>query len=109
VPAGLPALRDNDVHSTPDCAQCFFGASDRVHDKPSGVMHRVDVALGIAPDERHDPETSGKGLIDATALIRTAENEVAGKRPVGEGRRFTNHVSGVIGPRQPKAAEGAGV
>jgi hypothetical protein len=35
------------------------------------------------------------------------ENEVAGKRPVGEGCRFTNHVSGVVGPRQSQAAEAA--
>ena len=46
VAAGLPALRDDDVHPTSDCAPGFLGAADRVHDKPSGVMHRVDVAAG---------------------------------------------------------------
>ncbi|MGP0051866.1 MAG: hypothetical protein ACLPZR_23920 [Solirubrobacteraceae bacterium] len=40
-------------------------------------MHRVDVAAWIAPDERNDPQTRRKGLIDSVALIR-GENEVAG-------------------------------
>ena len=52
----------------------------------------------------HDPYARQKGLIDSTALIG-AENEVAAKRPVGEGGRFTNRVAGVIGPRQSQAAE----
>ena len=64
VAAGLPALGDDDVHSTSDCATGPLGGADGMHDKPSGVMHRVDVALGIAKDERHDPQAGGKGLID---------------------------------------------
>jgi len=55
VPAGLPALRDDDVRATCDCTPRFLGGPDRLHDKPSGVMHRVDIALGIAQEERHDP------------------------------------------------------
>jgi hypothetical protein len=66
VAAGLPALRNDDVHSTSDCAPGFLGAADRVHNNPSGVMHQVDVALGIAEDERHDPQAGRKGLIDST-------------------------------------------
>jgi hypothetical protein len=31
VPAGLPALRNDDVHSTSGCAR-FLGTADRVHD-----------------------------------------------------------------------------
>jgi hypothetical protein len=42
-------------------------------------------------------------------LIRAAKNEIAGKRPVGECCRFTNQVSGVIGPCQCHAAESAGI
>ena len=97
-----------DVHSTPDRAPRFLDAADRVHDKPSGVMHLVDVAAGIAPEERHDPQTRRKCLIDSMVLIR-GENEVAGKGPVGEGCRFPNHVSGIIGPPQPQGAEAAGI
>jgi len=37
--ARLPALRDDDVHAASDCASGFLGAADRMHDKPSGVMH----------------------------------------------------------------------
>jgi len=32
-------------------------------------MHQVDVALGIAEDERHDPQAGRQGLIDSTVLI----------------------------------------
>ncbi len=39
MPAGLPALRNDDVRSTSDRAPRFLGIPDRVHDKPSGVMH----------------------------------------------------------------------
>jgi hypothetical protein len=42
-------------------------------------------------------------------VLIEGENEVAGKRPVGEGCRFPNHVSGIVGPPQPHRAEGAGV
>jgi len=48
----------------------LVGAADRMHKKPSGVVHRVDVALGIAKDERHDPQASRECLIDSTVLIR---------------------------------------
>jgi len=46
-------------------------------------MHQVDVALGIAEDERNDPQASRKGLIDSTVLIR-GESEVAAKRTIGQ-------------------------
>jgi hypothetical protein len=108
VPPGLPALRNDDVHPISGCAPRFLRAADRVHKKPSGVMHQVDIAVGIAPDERHDPQTRREGLIDSTALI-LEEDEVAGKRPVGEDCRFANHLAGVIGPRQSQAAEAAGI
>ncbi len=109
MPASLPALRNDDVHSTSDCAPRFLGTPDRVHHKPSGVVHRVDIAVGIACEEQHDPQTSGKRLIESVALIGAAENEIAGKGPVGERCRFANQVSGVIGPRQRHAAESAGI
>ena len=63
-------------------------------------MYRVDVGLRIAPEERHDPQTRRKCLIDSMVLIEE-ENEVAGKGPVGEGCRFANHFSGIFGPPQP--------
>ena len=108
VTAGLPTLRNDDVRSRSDCASGFLGAADRMHDKPVGVVHQVDVAAGIAEDEGHDPQAGGKGLIDSTVLIG-GENEVAGKRPVGEACRCTNHIFGVVGPRQSQAAEAAGI
>jgi hypothetical protein len=108
VAASLPTLRNNDVHATSHCAPGFLGAANRVHDKRSGVMHRVDVAAGIAEEERHAAQASRKGLIDSTVLIG-GKNEVAGKRSVGEGCRFTNHNPCVLRPRQPQAAEAAGI
>ena len=63
-------------------------------------MYQVDVARGIAPEKRHDPQTRRQGLIDPTVLIE-GEDEVAGKGPVGEGCRFANHFSGIFGPPQP--------
>jgi hypothetical protein len=42
-------------------------------------------------------------------VLIDVENEVAGKRPIGEGCRVTNHISGVVGPRQSQAAEAAGI
>jgi hypothetical protein len=71
-------------------------------------MHRLDVAARIAPDQRHDPQTGRQGLIDSTVLI-FEENEVAGKRPVGESCGFPDHLSGVIGPRQSQAPQAAGI
>jgi hypothetical protein len=56
-------------------------------------MHRVDIAVGIAPQERHDPQASGKRLIESTVLIG-GKHEIAGKGPVGERCRFTNQVRG---------------
>jgi hypothetical protein len=79
-----------------------------MHNKPSGVMHQVDIDVGIAKDERHDPQASGNGLIDSTVLIR-GESEVATKRTIGQRCRLTNQVSGVVGPPQPHDAEGAGI
>jgi hypothetical protein len=72
-------------------------------------MHRVDIARGIACEEQHDPQTSGKCLIESTVLIRAAENKIAGKWPVRERCRFTNQLSGVVGPCQRHAAESANI
>jgi hypothetical protein len=108
VPARLPALRNDDVHSTCDCAAGFLGAADRVQNKPCGVMHHVDIALGTAPEERHDPQTGRKSLVDPTVLVR-GENEVAAKRSIGQCCRFANHIAGVIGPPEPHGAERAGI
>ena len=71
-------------------------------------MHRVDIAIGIAQQKRDDPQTSGKRLIESTVLIR-GESEVAAKRTIGQRRRFTDHIPGVVGPPQPDRAEGAGI
>jgi hypothetical protein len=106
VPAGLPTLRHDDVHATSDCAPRFLDTADRVHDKPSAVMHQLDIVLGLAPEERHDPQSSVEGLIDSMVLIE-GENEVAGERPVGKGRRFPNYGCGIVGPPQPQGAEAA--
>jgi hypothetical protein len=51
VAAGLPALRNDDVHSTSDGTPGFLGAADSVQNKSSGAMHQVDVALRIAEDD----------------------------------------------------------
>lgn len=67
-----------------------------------------DVALGIAEDERHDPQASRKGLIDSSVLIR-GESEVAAKRTIGQRCRFTNQISGVVDLPQPHGAERAGI
>jgi hypothetical protein len=108
VPACLPALRDDDVHSRSGCSSRFLGTADRVHHKASGVMYRVDIAGGIAQQERDDSQTSGKRLIESTVLIG-GENEVAGNGPLGERRRFAKDLSGVIGPPQRHAAQGTGI
>jgi len=75
---------------------------------PPASCTRVDIAVGIAQEERHDPQTSGKGLIDSMVLIRS-ENKIAGKRPVGERCGVTDPISGVISPPQRHAAERARV
>ncbi len=103
---GLPTLRNDNVYSTSDNSPRFLDAADRVHDEPSSVMHQLDIVLGVAPEERHDPQSSGKGLIDSMVLIE-GKNEIAGKRPVGKGCRFPNHGSGIVGPPQPQSAEAA--
>jgi hypothetical protein len=108
-PACLPALCNDDVHSTSDCAPRFLCTPDRVHDKPFGVMHGLDIVLGITCEQQHDPQTGGKCLIESVVLIGAAKNEIAGKGTVGECRRFTNQLSGVVGPRQCHAAESAGI
>jgi hypothetical protein len=108
VAAGLPALRNDDVHTSADCAPGFLGAADRMHQERSGVMHLLDVAAGVAEEERHAAQAGSKRLIDSMVLIG-AEHEVAGKRPVGECCRFTDHNPCVLRPRQPQAAEAAGI
>src|ERR1700722_7283212 len=100
MPAGLPALRYDYVRSACGRAPRFLGAPDRVHDEPSGVMQRLDTAIRVAQQERHYPQTSGKGLIESTLLIG-GENEIARKGPAGERCRFTNQLSRVVGPPQP--------
>jgi len=108
VAARLPSLRDDHVDTASHGAPCLLGAADRVHDEPSGVVHRVDIAPGVAPEERHDPQARRECLIDAAVLIE-GENEVPGKRPVGERSGLTDHLSGVIGPPQPQRAEATGI
>ncbi len=106
--ARLPALRDDHVHATSDCAPGLLGAADRVHDEPSGVVHHLDVALWIALEERDDPQARRKSLIDATVLIRV-QREVAAKRTIGQRRRFTDHSSRVIHPPQLRGTKRASI
>jgi hypothetical protein len=108
VTAGLPALRDDYIHPTPDRAPGLLGAAHRMQHKPSGVVHGVDIALGIAPEERDDPQAGRKRLIDSMVLVR-GENEVASKRAIGQRRRFTNQIARVVSPPEPHRAEAAGV
>jgi len=65
-----------------------------VHDDSTGVVHRLDVAAGIPPHERDDPQAGLKGLVKATVVI-FGENEVAAERPRGQRRRLTNDGSGI--------------
>ena len=89
VPAGLPALRDDHVDPSPDRAPRLLSTPDRVHHKPPGVVHHADIAVGVAQQKRHDPQTSSKGLIDSMVLIG-AEHKIAGKRPVSQRCRVTH-------------------
>jgi hypothetical protein len=52
-----------------------------VSDSP-GVVHRLDAAATIAPDERDDPQAGLEGLVKTTVVI-SGENQVADKRPSG--------------------------
>jgi hypothetical protein len=108
VPAGLPTLRHDDIDSAGDCPPRLFGAADRVQNDSVGVVDLLDVAGGISPEQRHDPQTGFEGLVKATVLIGV-ENQIAAKGTIGERRRLTNHVSGGSGPRQRQHAERAGI
>jgi hypothetical protein len=79
VPASLPALRNNDVHSAGDRLPRLLGAADRVHNDSPSTMHPLDVTARIAPNERHDPQASLKSLVGATVLI-LGEDKVAANR-----------------------------
>ena len=79
-----------------------------MQDDSVGVVDLLDVAGGISPKQRHDPQTGFKGLVKTTVLIG-GENQIAAKRTIGECRRLANHVSGGSGPRQRQHAERAGI
>ncbi len=108
VPAGLPALRDDHVRAGRDCPPCLLGAADRVHNDPPGGVHRLDVAAGIPPHERDDPQAGLEGLVKAAVTI-FGENQVAAERPRGQRRCRTNAGSDVSGPRERHHAERAGI
>jgi hypothetical protein len=71
-------------------------------------VHRLDVAAGIPPHERDDPQAGLKVLVKATVVI-FGEYEVAAERPRGQRRRITHDGSGVIGPGERHHAERANV
>jgi hypothetical protein len=57
-------------------------------------VHRLDVAAGIPPDKRDDPQAGFEGLVKATVVI-FGEDEVAAERSRGQRRCLTNDGSGV--------------
>ena len=71
------------------------GYIEPVHDDSPGVVHRLDVAAGIPPDKRDDPQAGFEGRLQATVVI-FGENKVAAERPRGQRRRLTNDSSGVF-------------
>jgi hypothetical protein len=78
VSTGLPTLRHDDVDSGGDCSPGLFGAADRVQDDSVGIVDLLDVGAGIAPKQRHDPQTSFQGFVEATVLVG-GENEIPAK------------------------------
>jgi hypothetical protein len=108
VPASLPPLRHDHIDSAGGCLPRLFRAADGVKNDSVGVVDLLDVAGGISPHERHDPQTGCEGLLETTVLIR-GENQVAAERATGERRGLTNHVSGRRGPRQRQHTKGAGI
>ena len=108
VPTSLPTLRHDDIDSAGGCPPRLFGAADRVQDEAVGLVDLLDIAGGISPEQRHDPQTRFKGLVKALVLIGV-ENQIAAERTIGEGGRVTHHVSGGSGPRQRQHAERAGI
>ena len=108
VPASFPTLRHDDIDAAGGRPPRLFGAAHRVQNDSVGVVDLLDITGGISPEQRHDPQTGFKGLVKATVLIG-AENQISGKRAVGERRRFTNHVSRGSGPRQGQHAERPGI
>ncbi len=95
VPAGLPALRDDHVRAGRDGPPCFLGGADRVQDNPPGVVDLLDVAAGIPPEKRHDPQPGLESRVKATVLI-LGQDEVAAERPRGQRRRLPDHGTGVF-------------
>ena len=71
--ASLPALRHDDIDSAGDRPPRLFGAADRMQHESVGVVDLLDVAGGIAQEQRHDPQTSLKSLVEATVLIGDRE------------------------------------
>ena len=94
-PPAFPALRDDHVRAGCDGPPCFLGSADRVHDNAPGVVDLLDVAAGITPEKRDDPQAGLKGLVKPTVVI-FGENEVAAERPRGQRRRLTNDRAGVF-------------
>ena len=76
VPASLPTLRHDDINSAGGCPPGLFSAADRLQNDSVGVVDVLDVADGISPEQRHDPRTGFKGLVNATvfrAVVTTGE------------------------------------
>jgi hypothetical protein len=86
--------RDDHVHAGRDRPPGLLGAADRVHDDAPGGVHRLDVAAGISPHERDNPQAGLEGLVKVTAMI-FGENEIAAERPRGQRRCLANDGSDV--------------
>ncbi len=91
----LPPLRHDDIDSAGDRPPRLFGAADRLQNDSVGVVDLLDVAGGIPPEQRHDPQAGFEGLVEATVLIG-GENQIAAEGTIGERRRLANHVSGRV-------------
>ena len=108
MPARLPTLGDDHIHPNRDGPLRLVSTADGVHNNPAGVVDGRHIVSRIGPHERHDPQSSVEGLIKSTVVVR-GQDEVAPKRPIGESCRFTDYISGVVGPRQRHHAEAARV
>jgi hypothetical protein len=74
VPAGFPALGDDDVDSAGDCLPCFLGAADRVqNDSPGGAQPGFETAAASRGTAAIGAWTMGRSMSSNSHTgVRTA-------------------------------------
>jgi hypothetical protein len=97
VPAGLPALGNDHIDSTADCASRLLGTCHRVQHETSGIMQTANVGRWVAPvnETMRSPASGASGR---RALLIPGENEIPTEGAICQRFCLDDHRSDVSDP-----------